>query len=182
LIHESLSDIKKALRQLEHNSVSLSPSTVAESESASASPYVPVKVFEGDLSFNKHSEHATLSAEISAAAPESIQTAEVVSSLSSLKSLLDGQNLPSRINELRFPNASPHVSGAKVELPPVSLVIAVLKRANSKDTFRICITPLSNRLSRRANPSNLPTAVIYRLLTSRELVQRYILPHQACSS
>jgi hypothetical protein len=137
LIHESLSDIKKALGRLEHNAVSLSPSTLAESESASASPYTPVKVFEGDLSFIRHSEHATLSAEISAAAPENIQTAEVALSLSSLKSLLDGRNLPSRINELRFPNTSPHISSAKVELPPVSLVIAVLKRANSKLTFPV---------------------------------------------
>jgi hypothetical protein len=133
MIHESLADIMKTLRRLENKPVTTSPSATEEAGSSGASPYVPAKVFEGESSFSKHSEQATLSAEITAAAPESIQTAEVVSSLSSLRSLLEGQSLPSSIDELRFPDTPLISPRAKVDLPPMPLVIAVLKRANSKN-------------------------------------------------
>ena len=73
MIHESLSDIMKSLRRLENKSGFTSNPVAETPDSANVSPYI-AQVFEGESSFTRHSEQATLSAEISAAGPESIQT------------------------------------------------------------------------------------------------------------
>ena len=129
LIHESLNYIKEKLRKLEQNQVS--PTPLASSHVATVeenSPYALQMTFQGESSVDSHSTQAALSAELSAREPNIIDLDdEVQSSLSAIKSFLKGQNLPSAVDDLCFPNFAPGSTKTNAELPPMSAVLAVLK-------------------------------------------------------
>ena len=128
LIHESLLEIKEKLRKFDQNQVSprisLDPH-VATTEQES--PYVLETIFQGESSIDSHSTQAALSAELSAREPNvNDLDQEIQSSLSAIKSFLQSQRLPSRINDLCFPHCTMNPTIANAELPPMSVVLAVL--------------------------------------------------------
>jgi hypothetical protein len=89
--------------------------------------------FQGETSFSSQSVHATLSAELTASeALGNNQSSEFSISLSSLKSLLRGQYVSSKVNDLYLPQTQ---ISTDPELPPASFVIALLKRVKGKNAL-----------------------------------------------
>jgi hypothetical protein len=133
LVHESLLDIKERLRQLNQNQSSSTDSLeTCEIPTEESLPIVPETTFQGESSFDSHSALASLSAEVSARGAEnSSHGHDIYTSLSTLKSLLQNQARPSPADDLSFPITSKPTT-AKVQLPPLAAVLAVLKRATSK--------------------------------------------------
>ncbi|KAK0119300.1 hypothetical protein ONS95_008147 [Cadophora gregata] len=136
LIHESLREIKERLGKLESNQVT---SALASSPdlcivaTESESPFVPETAFQSETSFDSHSVQASVTAEYSAAeVVHNDLDQEIHASLTALKSLLRGQGTPSPSNNLSFPRAATKANVPKVELPPMHIIIEVLKKASSR--------------------------------------------------
>ncbi|TVY94522.1 putative transcriptional regulatory protein [Lachnellula willkommii] len=134
LIQESVLEIKKRLERLEQSQQTPKHSfevcvVTAERNAASA----PCTTFQNEPSFQQQSTQASLSAEISAEeAKTGDSDQEIQYSLASLKSLLQGHNLPSSLNDLYFPCSTPRAPVEDIELPPMSLVVAALRKATVK--------------------------------------------------
>jgi hypothetical protein len=131
LIQETLNEIKDRLGKLEQSQQEpKSPfeiHIVATERNASSGA---TTIFQNEPSFNNQSAQASISAELSAKEANVTEfNMEIQSSLVSLKSRLQGQNVPSSVNHLYFPCSSSRLSTQNVELPPVSIVIAALKKA-----------------------------------------------------
>lgn len=96
--------------------------------------------FQGESSFESHSAQASLSAECSARIAQGGNIGKHLStSLSSLKSLLRNQGASSSADALSFPQSSSKltpITQPRVELPPIPVVLAALKRAS-----RTCVLP-----------------------------------------
>ncbi|PMD39479.1 hypothetical protein L207DRAFT_529455 [Hyaloscypha variabilis F] len=134
LIHASLTEIKERLERLEKTpKPSRHPFEIHAVATELNTPSVSSTVFQNEPSFNNQSAQASLSAEQSAEG--SIITncdQEIQSSLAFLKSRLQGQSLPPSVNSLSFPCSSPKSSSTDVELPPLPIVLAALRRASVK--------------------------------------------------
>ncbi|KAL5321049.1 hypothetical protein ACEPPN_011859 [Leptodophora sp. 'Broadleaf-Isolate-01'] len=132
LIHESLREIKERLGKLDTNqvaSISLPDLCIVATETES--PFVPETAFQSETSFDSHSVQASVTAEFSAAeAVHNDLDQEIHASLTALKSLLRGQGTPSPSNNLSFPRAVAKSNAPKVELPPMNVIIEVLKKAS----------------------------------------------------
>lgn len=132
VIHESLNDIKERLAKLEEDK--LASQSPFETYVVAIEPNYnlePSSVFQNEPSFNNQSAQASLSAELSTEdASANDFDLEIQSSLTSLKSLLRGQNLSPPINDIYFPISTDRLSAKEYELPPASVVIATLKKAS----------------------------------------------------
>jgi hypothetical protein len=139
LIHASLTEIKERLERLEKTpKPSRHPFEIHAVATELNTPSVSSTVFQNEPSFNNQSAQASLSAEQSAEG--SIITncdQEIQSSLAFLKSRLQGQSLPPSVNSLSFPCSSPKSSSTDVELPPLPIVLAALRRASGKNCYLI---------------------------------------------
>ncbi|KAL2072672.1 hypothetical protein VTL71DRAFT_12015 [Oculimacula yallundae] len=135
LIHNSLREIKERLEKFDttQETPTYSPdfSSVA---SETESPFVPETAFQSETSFDSHTVSATVTAEFSAAEVYHDLDQEISVSLTALKSLLRGQGTPSPSNNLSFPRAvaKSGSSAPKVELPPMDIIIEVLKKASTQ--------------------------------------------------
>ncbi|TVY31773.1 putative transcriptional regulatory protein [Lachnellula subtilissima] len=134
LIQESVLEIKERLERLEKSQQAPKHSfdvcvVTAERNAASALS----TTFQNEPSFLQQSAQASLSAEISAEeAKTGDSNQEIQYSLESLKSLLQGAYLPSSINDLYFPCSTARAPVEDIELPPMSLVVAALRKATVK--------------------------------------------------
>ncbi|KAF2014683.1 hypothetical protein BU24DRAFT_463450 [Aaosphaeria arxii CBS 175.79] len=137
-IHESLSEIKESLRRLDQSQASLKPSLgAADISTDQIAPSALETTFQGETSFNNLSALASISAEVSAREAEHTgQGGDIYTSLSSLKDLLRNEGKPSSADYVSFPLAS-KAATTKTDLPPVSAVLAVLRRASAHAPFVI---------------------------------------------
>lgn len=131
LIYESLIEIKDRLAQLEQNQqppkLPFDVWVVTAERNPASIPSTP---FQNEPSFSSQSAQASISAEISAEEAKTVDfDLEIQLSLASLKSILQGQNLPTSVNDLYFPCLTFKSPTEHVDLPPVSLVLAALRKA-----------------------------------------------------
>ncbi|KAH8585442.1 fungal-specific transcription factor domain-containing protein [Bisporella sp. PMI_857] len=133
-IHENLAEIKKQLAKLEQRQQSHQlPFEVCVVNTERTTELVPNTPYQNEPSFNSQSAQASLSAELSAGEANSTSiNQEIQSSLASLKLLLQRQNKPSPVNDIYFPCSSTRLLTESIDLPPVSVVIAALKKATVK--------------------------------------------------
>ncbi|KAH8762821.1 fungal-specific transcription factor domain-containing protein [Hyaloscypha finlandica] len=134
LIQETLNEIKDRLGKLEQSQQEpKSPFEIHIVATERNASFGATAIFQNEPSFNNQSALASISAELSAEEANVTEfNMEIQSSLVSLKSRLQGQNVPSSVNNLYFPCSSSRLSTQNVELPPVSIVIAALKKAAVK--------------------------------------------------
>jgi hypothetical protein len=134
LIRESLTEIKDRLAKLERTYQSKKTPfelyVVATERNASSNFSA---AFQNEPSFNDQSARASISAELSAEeANISEFDLEIQSSLASLKLRLQSQSVPSSANNLYFPCSSARPTTQNVELPPVPIVLAALRKATGQ--------------------------------------------------
>jgi len=131
LIHESLIEIKDRLGKLEQDRQPPKPDFEVYVAAIGGNPTPrPSTAFHDEPSFSAQSAQASLSAELSAEEAKSTDfDQEIQFSLASLKSLLQGQNVPSSVNDIYFPCAGPRSTSESIDLPPMPFVLAALKKA-----------------------------------------------------
>jgi len=139
-----LQDIKEQLRDLQlkssdDSSVSGSSSILTiPSQQAIASE----STFLGESSFDNHSAQASLTAEVSARDFHFNGTgSQIGASLKLLQSFMGKEgSSTSSSNDLSFPQATSVAPATKLELPPLSLVLAALKRASGMLSLHLCVS------------------------------------------
>ncbi|KAG4429451.1 hypothetical protein IFR05_015062 [Cadophora sp. M221] len=134
LIHDSLREIKERLGKLDTNQIAtISSPNLCVVATETESPFVPETAFQSETSFDSHSVEASVTAEYSAAeVVHNDLDHEIHASLTALKSLLRGKGTPSPSNNLSFPRAVANPNAPKVELPPMHVIIEVLKKASAQ--------------------------------------------------
>lgn len=96
-------------------------------------PVVPETAYQSETSFDSHSVQASVTAEYSAAeAVHNNPDEEIHASLTDLKSLLRGHGATSSSNNLSFPRAVAKSNAPKLELPPMPVIIEILKKGSGK--------------------------------------------------
>lgn len=131
LIQERLQGIENSLKQLSRGSVVSTPrlaADVAEAESIS----VPAKIYEGESSFGSQTIQAGQLADVTATAVPGAPSSELSNALSLLKDSLKRHEALSRIHETHLSTRVKLDSKNQQELPPASLVIALIKIAKGK--------------------------------------------------
>lgn len=138
MIHESLREIKEKLGRLEVTRGS--PPSEAHLDVVDTEiqpPFIPVAAFQSETSFDSHTVQASTTAEISASGViHDDPDQEIHASLTALKALLKTQSSATSANHLSFPRANGNLSSPKIDLPPMSAVLAVLKKASGQ-----CLPP-----------------------------------------
>lgn len=179
LIQESLLDIKERLERLEQNKRRSKPFLdVCVVAAERNTPSVPITTFQNEPSFGSQSAQASLSAEISVEGTGATDfNQEIQFSLASLKSLLQVQSLPSSVTDLYFPCSSSRKPTENTDLPPLSLVVEVLKKAagmccRSKSIHELGLISSSEITSRH------PAQWLQRPSHARELMQESVLSNK----
>jgi hypothetical protein len=134
LIRESITEIKDRLAKLErtHQPKKTPFEVYIVTTEGNASSNLSAG-FQNEPSFNDQSAQASISAELSAEeANISEFDLEIQSSLASLKLRLQSQSVPSSANNLYFPCSSARPTTQNVELPPVPIVLAALRKATGQ--------------------------------------------------
>lgn len=140
LIHQTLVEIKDRLGKIEQTQqppkADFEVCVVTTEHNPTSRPST---AFHDEPSFSTQSAQASLSAELSAeeAKPTDFDQ-EIQFSLASLKSLLQGQNVPSSSNDIYFPCSGPRSSTENVDLPPMPLVLAALKKTTGNQDLKFC--------------------------------------------
>lgn len=133
LVHKNLIEIKDRLEKLENvpqPHISSFEVCVVTTERNTSSELTTI--FQNEPSLNNQSAQASISAELSAEEANVTNfELEIQASLKSLKSGLQGQSVPSTVNSLYFPCSSSRSPTESVQLPPMPLVLAALKKATS---------------------------------------------------
>lgn len=130
----------------------------------SEAPSVPETAFQSETSFDSHSVQASVTAEYSAAeVVHNDLDQEIHASLTALKSLLRDQGAPSSSNNLSFPRAVTRSNVPKVELPPMPVIIEVLKKASCEFSIHAkCFLVVSNTFTSTNTAGNSAQRVARR--------------------
>ncbi|CZT49822.1 uncharacterized protein RSE6_10715 [Rhynchosporium secalis] len=136
LIHNSLREIKDRLEKIDISQASVpAPPELCITTSETEYPFVPETAFQSETSFDTQFVYATVTAEYSVeeVVPNDLNQ-EIGVSLAALKSLLCGKGKPSPSNKLSFPRpvTKATLSAPKFELPPMDIIIEVLKKASTQ--------------------------------------------------
>jgi hypothetical protein len=92
-------------------------------------PCPSVVTFQGESSFSSYLTQASQTAESSAREADGGDVGlKIRISLSTLKSLLRTHNSPSSADDLSFPHSAIKSSEPKIDLPPLPIILAVLKK------------------------------------------------------
>ncbi|CZT04726.1 uncharacterized protein RAG0_11086 [Rhynchosporium agropyri] len=136
LIHNSLREIKDRLEKIDISQASVpAPPELCITTSETEYPFVPETAFQSETSFDSQFVYATVTAEYSVEeVVHNDLNQEIGVSLAALKSLLCGKGKPSPSNKLSFPRAvtKATLSAPKFELPPMDIIIEVLKKASTQ--------------------------------------------------
>ncbi|EGE85702.2 fungal specific transcription factor domain-containing protein [Blastomyces dermatitidis ATCC 18188] len=119
------------------------PATVSSAESTHSNTTNPE--FEGEPSMSAHSAHASeLFEKVVVKTPLAEHSPEMMHALAALKDIVERQKLPSSVHTLRFAGqkpASTHADLSKLEMPPLEVVLAVLKNAKASHPFFLLNLP-----------------------------------------
>lgn len=135
LIQERLQGIENSLKQLSRISVVSTPKAGSVGSDAGEVP-VPanktISIYEGDSSFGSQTIQAGQLADVTATAVPGVPPSELSSALISLKDSLKRHEALSRIHETHLSTRVRLDSVNQQELPPASLVIALIKIAKGE--------------------------------------------------
>lgn len=119
----------------EQNRLPLLPATTPGTASRAESPLrnKTSPEFEGEPSTSAHSAYASeLFEKVVVKTPLAEHSPEMMNALSALKDIVERQKLPSSVHTLRFAGQKPaaaKVDFSKLEMPPLNVVLALLKNA-----------------------------------------------------
>lgn len=118
--------------QKQHSSLAATqPGTTSEAEPPLSNKTSPE--FQGEPSTTAHSAYASeLFEKVVVKTPLAEHSPEMMNALAALKDIVERQKLPSSIHTLRFAGqkaASTNVDFSKLEMPPLNVVLAVLRNA-----------------------------------------------------
>ncbi|KKZ62349.1 hypothetical protein EMCG_03235 [[Emmonsia] crescens] len=104
--------------------------------------------FEGEPSTSAHSAYASeLFEKVVVKTPLAEHCPEMMNALSALKDIVERQKLPSSVHTLRFAGQKPaaaKVDFSKLEMPPLNVVLALLKNAKESHPFFLLNLPFLN--------------------------------------
>ncbi|KAG5297629.1 fungal specific transcription factor domain-containing protein [Histoplasma ohiense] len=130
--------------QKQHSSLAATqPGTTPEAEPPPSNKTSPE--FQGEPSTTAHSAYASeLFEKVVVKTPLAEHSPEMMNALAALKDIVERQKLPSSIHTLRFAGqkaASTNVDFSKLEMPPLNVVLAVLKNAKESHPFFLLNLP-----------------------------------------
>lgn len=135
LIQQRLQGIENSLKQLSRGSVGSIPKARSDGSEAEDLP-VPsnktISIFEGESSFGNQTIQAGQLADVTATAVPGAPSSELSNALSLLKDSLKRHEALSRIHETHLSTRVKSDSVNQQDLPPASLVIALIKIAKGK--------------------------------------------------
>lgn len=139
MIQERLSSIETTLRDLSFSARSTLTSaapgvSTPASSTLPSTPATTILGFEGDSGFGKHSAQASKVADSAALVENS---SEIVSALGSLRSCLQSHSVSSRAHDMHLSKAPTMPEREEVELPPVGVVLEIVKKSKLIPPFII---------------------------------------------
>lgn len=135
LIQERLQGIESSLKLLSRGSVVSTPNVGSVGSDAGDVPgpaNKTISIYEGDSSFGSQTIQAGQLADVTATAVPGVPSSELSSALTLLKDSLKRHEALSRIHETHLSTRVKLDSVGQQELPPASLVIALIKTAKGK--------------------------------------------------